>query len=28
MARLYPSLKHRDDRTSGGMEYEVPLASA
>lgn len=28
MARLYPTLKHRSDRTSGGMEYEVPLASA
>jgi transglutaminase-like putative cysteine protease len=28
MARLYPTLKHGRDRTSGGMEYEVPLASA
>ena len=28
MARLYPSLKHGRDGASGGMENEVPLASA
>jgi transglutaminase-like putative cysteine protease len=25
MARLYPSLKHAGARSTGGMEYEVPL---
>jgi transglutaminase-like putative cysteine protease len=28
MPRLYPSLKRGGDRTEGGMENEVPLASA
>jgi transglutaminase-like putative cysteine protease len=28
MARLYPSLKHSPGDTAGGMENEVPLASA
>jgi len=28
MARLYPSLKHSGERSAGGMENEVPLATA
>jgi len=28
MARLYPQLKGKRERSAGGMEFEAPVASA